>query len=669
MKPIGVLLFVLLFTAPLSGAAVEELSVKSLAGPPAEFTTHALPKAEDLSISTNLLKVDRDLSVGESASAMTFTNFNPAPGEGFTLVQVTTNYPNFAQATFSGPNGTSYTYNGSTLRCNSGPCGSSQAEIQFEAFPHSNGGAMSISVSGGEVTGGSWQLAEQTFPGGPLPFGGDQSSAQVDSVIAFDENVVEVTIDPDPCLFPTLDGPVPLPCPFGPTFGEARPSFDLVEGASPVIGISAKRSVDNALGLASTAADLTLTSLTTTVVNAQSRRVFHTKTSSLTEVAAMPRNAAGASLMQLPSLPAGEYSIRLDIEGILEGVGTVERTGFYYLPIQAQSHRLTGSATAAAIDRNRLELRLGIEELTGFDTHLYAYAEVWSKRSAQPVAWIGGMTYPEVENDGSMTLPMVLDARWLALANQRDGAYELRNVRIQNPDTFIPLDQVEAIPFTVETLPRAAFDQVFKASMEEDASLFVGQGDRTIPVRDPEPTLPLKNNFDTGIMLVHGWCSGLAWPFGDFNNGRVGGTFVFNDTSQSRSHDNFAQRLRNEGDACFNDSFSIVAHSQGGAAAVHLRANYNSGLDASTAPRRIQSMGTPYWGSTLMDLYLGTGPLGWLLPRILGFCGPQFNLGTVGAALWQTGIPNWARDDVFYYRTRHRLPGNFWQRLQFWRWK
>ncbi|MEO1366484.1 MAG: hypothetical protein AAFX50_04870, partial [Acidobacteriota bacterium] len=55
--------------------------------------------------------------------------------------------------------------------------------------------------------------------------------------------------------------------------------------------------------------------------------------------------------------------------------------------------------------------------------------------------------------------------------------------------------------------------------------------------------------------------------------------------------------------------------------------------------------------------------------QIFGFCGPQFNLGTVGAALWQTGIPNWARDDVFYYRTRHRRPGNFWQRLQFWRWK
>ncbi|MEO1369935.1 MAG: hypothetical protein AAFX50_22365, partial [Acidobacteriota bacterium] len=400
-----------------------------------------------------------------------------------------------------------------------------------------------------------------------MPFGAETSSAQVDSVIAFDENVVEVTIDPDPCLSPGFERPEPILCPFGPAFGDARQSFDLVEGAAPVIGISARRSVENALGIAATSADLMVTSLRTTVVNAYTRRAVHTETMSPTEVSSMPRNAAGASLMQLPSLPAGNYSIRLDIEGILEGVGPIERTGYYYLPIQAQTHRLTGSATATAIDRNRVEVRLGIDQLTDFDTHLYAYAEVWSQRSERPIAWIGGMTYPEVESDGTLTLPMVLDARWLALANERNGGYELRNVRIQDPDTFIPVHQAEAIPFTVETLPRAAFDAILKASMEDDATLFVGQGDRTIPVRDPEAPQAFKNNLDTGIMLVHGWCSNPAWPFNDFNNGRVGGTVVFNDANQSRSHDNFAQRLRTQGDACFNDSFSIVAHSQGGAAA------------------------------------------------------------------------------------------------------
>ncbi|MEM6795329.1 MAG: hypothetical protein AAF725_15230, partial [Acidobacteriota bacterium] len=655
MRSIGLGLgfLLLLLSSPWAVASEETLSVKSLAGPPGEFFDHALPTAEDVRIPTNILKIDRDYNRA-TAGSMTYTNFTPAPGEGFTLVQATTNYPNFAPATFTGPGGTRYYFNGSTLTCNSGPCSSSEAAVQFESSSSNSGGAVSISISGGEVTGGSWQLAENTFPG-PLPTA-SASAAQVDSMIAFDENIVEISVDPDPCPDPQFI------CPFEELRNGRTQPFDLTAGAAPLLAVSAGGEVARRLDGTS---PLILTSVQTTILNASTGRQFARMSPSLTEVANLPRNAAGDSLLRLPSLPAGNYSIRLDIEAELDGVGTIERTGYYYLPILEKSHRLSGEARAAAIDDMRIEVRLGVENLTGFDTHLYAYGEVWARDAKTPIAWIGGMTYPQQER-GGLVLPLELDARWLALARETGGLYELRNVRIQDPDTFLPIDSREVIPFSVGTLPGAAYAPILRASREDDETMFVGQGDRTIPVRDPEQDPDLRLNFNTGILLVHGWCSGRAWRTGDFADGpRV----TFEDFNNSRSHDNFAQRLRTQGDACFNNSFSVVAHSQGGAAATHLRAFYNSGLDRSRAPRRIQSMGTPFRGSTLMDLYIATGPLGWLIGTIFGGCSPQFSLSTVGSAVWRVTVPNWAKDDVFYYRTRHRRPGNFFQRLQFWRWK
>jgi hypothetical protein len=174
---------------------------------------------------------------------------------------------------------------------------------------------------------------------------------------------------------------------------------------------------------------------------------------------------------------------------------------------------------------------------------------------------------------------------------------------------------------------------------------------------------------NTGIFLIHGWCSNPVWPLSHFGRpGRVGGTEVFNNFGASLSHDAFAQQIRDQGAANFSDSFTAVAHSQGGAAAVHLRSFYGSLLDFSTAPRRIQTMGTPYWGSTLMDYYLATGPLGWLIADLFGVCSPQFDLGTLGSALWNSSIPGWARNEVYYYRTGYQRPHTFWQSLQFWRW-
>ncbi len=364
----------------------------------------------------------------------------------------------------------------------------------------------------------------------------------------------------------------------------------------------------------------------------------------------------------------------------------IQRTAFYSFPIIARSYEVTGAVQARAIDRGRLELLLGIESLTGENKHVYAYAEVWSRDGQKPIAWIGGMTQPVLRPSGRLGLPIVLDTRWLALAGENGREFLLRNIRIQDPDTFIPVAQIAELPVMVGKLelPRAASLSV--TEVVKDDSLYMGKGDRTISVPDDEPqsTIARQNaepgvaidshhSMSSGILLVHGWCSSPVWPLGDFGRpGRVGGTAVFSDPGASRSHDDFALRIRDQGASHFSNEFTVVAHSQGGAAALHLRAFYSSLLDNSTAPRRIQSMGTPYGGLNLMDYYLAISIIGRLLLGInvdLGLCPPQSNLGTVGSALWSSTIPNWARNDVFYYRTGYARPRNFWQRLQFWRWR
>ncbi len=142
------------------------------------------------------------------------------------------------------------------------------------------------------------------------------------------------------------------------------------------------------------------------------------------------------------------------------------------------------------------------------------------------------------------------------------------------------------------------------------------------------------------LMLVHGYCSGgNTFPTSQFSN-----NIVFNDPNQNRTHDQFANLIRNFGASY--PSFGIVAHSQGGAASLHLYTYYWSGLDSATGGTRlIQSVGTPYQGTALAGNLAALG-------SVFGAgCGTNANLTYSGAASWLAGIPSWARAKVHYSTT------------------
>ena len=118
---------------------------------------------------------------------------------------------------------------------------------------------------------------------------------------------------------------------------------------------------------------------------------------------------------------------------------------------------------------------------------------------------------------------------------------------------------------------------------------------------------------------------------------------TFLDLGQNRSHDQFAQRIRDFGASL--PSFGTVAHSQGGAASLHLYTYYWSGLDYATGTRLIQSVGTPYQGTALAGNLAAIG-------SVFGAgCGTNNDLTYSGSAAWLANIPSWARAKVYYHTT------------------
>jgi len=320
---------------------------------------------------------------------------------------------------------------------------------------------------------------------------------------------------------------------------------------------------------------------------------------------------------------AGQYTAQVRVTGEAAAEEFI-RTSEHIFPIIVPSLSLNGEMVQATDGGDgRLHFNLSATSTAETVNTVQVSAEVWGKgqNDMVPVAWIGGMIAPQAEA-GGWSLPLSLDGRWLALAGATTGL-ELRNVRVQDADTHILISHLDTVALQITELPANATGLV--ESITDDMLM----GSRPVR-RAPEMAGVL--------MLIHGYCSGGVWPLSQFTQ-----YAQFQDFNQNRSHNQFAQRIDTFGDQF--SSFGAVAHSQGGAASLHLYTYYWSGLDYSTGSRRIQSVGTPYQGTAL------AGNLA-VLGQIFGVgCGTNFDLTYDGAALWLSGIPSWARDDVYYATT------------------
>ena len=328
-----------------------------------------------------------------------------------------------------------------------------------------------------------------------------------------------------------------------------------------------------------------------------------------------------------PADMAGDYTAQVEARGINQAGKAFVRTAEHLLPVVDVSLELSASrAVAVASDNERLSIRIPVTARSP-GQHYRAIGEIWGTDAggkSVAVAWLGGMVTPS-----NGTLALGFDERWLALAATK-GPYEIRNLRIEDADNFITVASAKRLPLNVPTLRTRAL-----------ASEIVIDELMTMGPRPAE-----SNNTTQGVgkrlLLIHGYCSNGVWPASQF---ATSSTFL--DAKQNRTHDQFAQLIRNFG-ATWN-SFGTVSHSQGGAASLHLYTYYWSGLDNATGSRLMQSVGTPYKGTNLSGILATLG--NWFGIA----CGSNANLTYSGAAAWLAGIPNSNRAKVNYYTTSFAL--------------
>jgi hypothetical protein len=343
---------------------------------------------------------------------------------------------------------------------------------------------------------------------------------------------------------------------------------------------------------------------------------------------------------RLPLLGPGSWVARVEAQGQAPDGSPVWLGDETLLPVLAPAVSLGAEATAS-VTGTSLEVALPVR-VTGDSDTWHASAEVWGTAASgalTPVAWISGMVAPELGDDGSR-LALSLHGGWL----DRAGAsppLELREVRIQDRRTHGVLARAARMPLRAQRLPPpqpliAAGGGPAPPALQTGAAGGLGSGTLGFGV---SATAGPGEYQVRALMLVHGYCSSLVWPVGDFS----GDLLPFADPNANRSHDDFAQLIGALG--ALVSSHGVVAHSQGGPASLQLLTYYWSPLDLAHGGRRIQSVGSPYQGTAL------AGDLA-VLGQIFGAgCGTNFDLSYDGAALWLSGIPTWARAEVSYFTT------------------
>lgn len=328
----------------------------------------------------------------------------------------------------------------------------------------------------------------------------------------------------------------------------------------------------------------------------------------------------------LPTDSLGRFTARAHVRGLTRSGLAFRRSVALASELHEAPLALDGRADLALGSDGRLHVAIGAQPLDA-PRRVHVSAELWGTHDgvATPVAWLSRLLVPASSANG-LSLDFALDERWLDLAAVR-APFELRQVRVQDPDSEGVLSFLAEIPLESAALAARAPQPV---SLGANA-LLASNG---IPLGPHQPAPPARP-IQPALMLVHGYCSsGAIWPAAHFSAPKLN----FLDPNANRSHDQFAQLLIAQANAAQLSSFGIVAHSQGGAAALHLLTYYSSGLDYATGQRKIQSVATPYLGTPLASL---------------GFfaCGVNSNMTTSGAPTWLAGIPSWARAKVHYWTT------------------
>ncbi|MEM9557662.1 MAG: hypothetical protein AAGC60_25615 [Acidobacteriota bacterium] len=398
------------------------------------------------------------------------------------------------------------------------------------------------------------------------------------------------------------------------------------------------------------------------------------------------RTASGAPIERTLRTTVRIASAALD----LAGDGAEKRSAGVQLVVDDRFHRVAagtsarggkalGAITADGGEITRLRFDVPLQVTAELPARVVAHAELWGRDAEgrpEAVAWVGGIKEPVIAGDGTVRLPLGIDARWFQRSAARPP-FELRTLRLHDVDTFEVLALASRLPVEIAVAPSLVAGRSVDES--KDALDRLPAIDRTMRY-GPAPAKTTSIDRDAGaselatknglpverLVISHGYCgSNAGWmPYiSDFwatldAHGR-NKVHLFNDPRQGRSHDQFAQQLMAFIEARPDDAYSIIGQSQGGVAGVHLLAFYNfEPLDSSAATYKVQTVASPWGGSQIMDTleYLTStnsllGPVGRIVTAMWE-CPIVPNLTTGGAALWRSLLPPAVLDAVRFYRAK-----------------
>lgn len=342
-----------------------------------------------------------------------------------------------------------------------------------------------------------------------------------------------------------------------------------------------------------------------------------------------------------PTSEVGVYANQVQIKGRHANGKRFSRTTTDIYPVAAVSYALTDSAaqlkqtgeTSALLSVPVKNLSPNLEE----SGEVHMSAEIWgtgANGEPKSAAWVGGIVTPKSGNADTM-LELSFDTRWLSRQNLQ-GPYTLKSVRLQTVDGNVPLAQKDQLSVrALSPITPSKKSQSLIERMAITPDMLMGKAPQKAKAKSQDS---VASTGGPALMLVHGYCSSQAWNTNHFYN-----SVEFKDYKQSVSHSEFANRVKNFGAAY--SSYGIVAHSQGGAAALELYAKHWSGLDNASSGNLIQSVGTPYQGTALAGNLAALG-------EVFGAgCGYNTDLTYNGASNWLSTIPSWARAKVNYYTT------------------
>lgn len=350
----------------------------------------------------------------------------------------------------------------------------------------------------------------------------------------------------------------------------------------------------------------------------------------------------GAVIVRLARPRAGDAVVWID--GAVQGGDGLARSRTVHYPLKVARAAALGGAPrieTSPTRRDWIEVAIPLEGLAEGEV-AFAATELWartdSRRGPDPGArclgWIGGLSEVEA-TAGGHGLRLGFDPAALGLAPQE--SIELRSVRVHERDGFALVDLVPSVRPSVAD----DADRMIRSAGASVARPALWHGPAGIASVSAPRTLGLVPGVGShALALTHGYCADAnTWPPANFG----ADAYFYLNPNQNFSHDAFALDLADRCDQF--KSYGVVAHSQGGSAALHLYTFYWSGLDWAGPGRLVQSLGTPFEGTALAGNVAALG-------EIFGVqCGSTFDMTYDGAAAWLSAIPSAARGRVYTHTT------------------